>query len=127
MYPALIVSILYPVLMVCIHYYASPERKIFSHIGVSISLIASAILIVDCFVQVSVIQPSLLKGETDGIAMLSQYNPHGLFIALEEIGYLLMSLSFVFLAPVFLPADRVRKALRIIFALGFPTAIAASP
>ena len=34
---------------------------------------------------------------TDGsparIALLTQYNPHGLFIALEEVGYLTMALS----------------------------------
>lgn len=124
MYPAISVSILYLVLMVCIHYHASAERKIFSHIALSISLIASTILIVDYFVQVSVIQPSMLRGETDGIAILSQYNPHGLFIALEEIGYLLMSLSFICVAPVFPPTDRLHKALRVILALGFPAAIA---
>lgn len=124
MYPAISVSILYLVLMVCIHYHASEERKIFSHIGMSISLIASTILIVDYFVQVSVIQPSLLTRETDGIAILSQYNPHGLFIALEEIGYLLMSLSFICVAPVFPPTHRLHKALRVILASGFPAAIA---
>ena len=32
--------------------------------------------------------------------MLIQYNPHGVFIALEEPGYLVMSLSFLFMAPV---------------------------
>ena len=123
MYPAIGVSLLYLVLMVCIHHYASAERKVFSHFGLSISLIASTILIVDYFVQVSVIQPSLLKGETDGIAILSQYNPHGLFIALEEIGYLLMSLSFVCVAPVFPPADRVQRGLRFTLSVGFPAAI----
>lgn len=124
MYPAIIVSLLYLVLMVCIHYYASAERKIFSHIGLSISLIASTILIIDYFVQVSVIQPSLVKGETDGVAILSQYNPHGLFIALEEIGYLLMSLSFICVAPVFSSANRLHKALRVTLAAGFPMATA---
>ena len=123
MYPAIGVSLLYLVLMVCIHHYARAERKIFSHIGLSISLIASTILIVDYFVQVSVIQPSLLHGETDGIAILSQYNPHGLFIALEEIGFLLMSLSFVCVAPVFPPADRVQRGLRFTLSFGFPAAI----
>jgi hypothetical protein len=34
------------------------------------------------------LQPSLLAGETEGIAMLSQFNPHGLFIILEEPGFI---------------------------------------
>jgi hypothetical protein len=29
-----------------------------------------------------------MNGETDGLSILTQYNPHGIFIALEEIGYL---------------------------------------
>lgn len=34
-----------------------------------------------------------MHGETEGITLLTQYNAHGIFIALEELGYLLMSLS----------------------------------
>ncbi len=32
---------------------------------------------------------------------MPQYNPHGLFIALEEIGYVMMAVSFFAVAPVF--------------------------
>ncbi len=35
-----------------------------------------------------------MKGEKEGISLLTQFNPHGIFIALKEVGYLLMSLSF---------------------------------
>jgi hypothetical protein len=42
---------------------------------------------------------SLMNGQAQGIALLTQYNPYGVFIVLEELGYLLMSLSFLFLAP----------------------------
>jgi hypothetical protein len=34
-----------------------------------------------------------MHGETEGITLLTQYNAHGIFIVLEELGYLLMSLS----------------------------------
>ena len=49
--------------MVCIHYYAPVEKKVFSHIGLSLALISAIVLIIDYFVQVSVIQPSLVNGE----------------------------------------------------------------
>jgi hypothetical protein len=32
-------------------------------------------------------QPSLLKGETEGLTLFLQYNPDGIFIALEDLGY----------------------------------------
>jgi hypothetical protein len=78
------------------------------------------LLVADYFIQISLIQPSLLKGETDGIPMLTQYNPHGIFIVLEEIGYLIMSLSFFFLFPIFSWKNKQERAIRLIFLSGFP-------
>ncbi|MCI0714215.1 MAG: hypothetical protein L0154_28930, partial [Chloroflexi bacterium] len=92
MYPAMVLTLLFVVLLVIIHHYAADNRKVFSQIGLSFGLIAAAALLVDYFVQVSVIPPSLENGETDGIALLTQFNSHGAFIALEEVGYLMMSL-----------------------------------
>jgi hypothetical protein len=119
MYPAMLLAFIYFVLMVCIHHYASPEKKIFSQIGSSLALVAAAVLIIDYFVQVSVIQPSLVNGETEGIALLTQFNPHGIFIALEEVGFLMMSVAFLFFAPVFSGPSGLERAIRWIFLLSF--------
>jgi len=51
--------------------------------------------------------------------MLIQYNPHGVFIALEELGYLLMSLSFLSIAPVFANRNRLESAIWWIFVIAF--------
>jgi hypothetical protein len=56
---------------------------------------------IDYFLQVSVIQPNLLLKETDGIALLSQFNAHGVFIVLEHVGFFMMRLSMLCMAPVF--------------------------
>jgi hypothetical protein len=125
MFPAMLLSFLYFTLMVCIHQYASPEKKVFSQIGLSLALVAAFVLIADYFIQVSVIQPSVENGEFDGIAILTQYNPHGIFIALEEIGYLMMSLSFLFMAPVLAGPNRVERTIRWTFIIGFVLMIAA--
>ena len=101
MFLAILISVNFIVLLVTIHY-ASPEGKMpYSHLALIFGVMSSGILIVNYFVQLAVIQPALLKGETEGIAILTQYNPHGLFIVLEEAGYLFMSLSLFCLAPVF--------------------------
>ena len=69
--------------------------------------------------QVSVVPISLISGETEGIPLIIQYNPHGIFIAMEELGYLMMSLSFLFIAPVFAGGSKLESAVKWIFIAGF--------
>jgi hypothetical protein len=115
MYPAMLLNVVYYVLMVAIHYFAPVEKKIFSQIGMSFALLSMALFVIDYFLQVSVIQPSLLLGERDGIALLSQFNAHGVFIVLEEIAFILMSMSMLFMAPVFVGQTKTERAVRWIF------------
>ena len=116
---AILMVLAYVTLMVSIHASAPDHKKIFSQIGLAFALIAAVILTSDYFIQFSVIPMSLVNNETDGLAVLIQYNPHGVFIALEELGYLLMSLSFLFMAPVFVTKERIAAAIRWIFIIGF--------
>jgi hypothetical protein len=119
MFSAIILLLAYVVLMVSIHFYAPRHSKIFSQIGLSFAMMATAVLLIDYFVQFSVVPISLMSGETDGITLLTQYNAHGIFIALEELGYLLMSVSFVFVAFVFAKKGRLETAVSWLFALSF--------
>lgn len=125
MYPAMVLTLAYLALMVCIHTVTRGGRRLFSHIAVTFAVIAAATLVTNYFVQVSVIQPSLLNGETDGIALLTQFNSHGIFIALEEAGYLMMAASFLAVAFAFAGTDRLERALRWLFAGAFVLMIVA--
>jgi len=116
---AILLVLAYVVLMVALHFYAPRQRKIFSQVGLSFALMASAILAVDYYLQFSVIPMSLTNSETEGLALLIQYNPHGVFLVLEELGYLVMSLSFLFVAFVFTSKSRLESAIRWIFIAGF--------
>ena len=118
MYPAIVLTLLYLALMVCIHYFAPEGRSPFTHFGLLLAALATGIIVLDYFVQVSVVQISLEAGETDGIALLTQFNPHGLFIALEDVGYLLMGVSFAFAAPAFIGSSRLEQVLRVVLILG---------
>lgn len=94
-------------------FYASPEEKrIFSLSGLLFAVMASVILLADYFLQVAVVPVSLMKGETDGIAMLTQYNDHGIFIALEELGYILMSISLFCMGLAFSRSGTLERSLR---------------
>ena len=119
MFPAILLAISYFVLMACIHFAAAESHKIFGHIGSSFALISMLILVTDYFLQLTVIQPSLLSGETDSIGLLSQFNAHGIFIALEEIGFLFMSLSMVSMVPLFFGKSRIEKGIQVVFVLCF--------
>jgi len=125
MYPAILSIMLFVVLMVSIHHYAPQEKRIFTQIGLSFALISATVLIAGYIIQLSVIQPSLLNGETDGIAILTQYNPHGIFIVLEEIGYLMMSVALFCVTPVFLGSGRLESVIRWVFIIGFILTIGA--
>jgi len=116
---AMILVVLYVVLVASINAYAAQHKKIYGQIGLSFALIAAGVLLSDYFVQFSVVPVSLMNEQTEGIALLTQYNPYGVFIVLEELGYLLVSLSFVFLAPVFAGGGRMASAVRWVFVAGF--------
>jgi len=112
MYFAVFQIIIYVVFMISVHFIAPPDKKINSFTGVSFGLIAAVVLLSDYFVQFAVVPISLIKGEEEGIALLTQYNGHGTFIALEELGYVMMSLSFLFIAAVFSRQSGLGRILR---------------
>jgi hypothetical protein len=56
-----------------------------------------AILVVDYASQLTFIQAALVLGETEGLSPWTQYNPHGIFIALENVGYMMINIAFLFI------------------------------
>lgn len=118
MYPAIFISFAFLMMVHSVHHVASAQAKLFSSMAVSFAIMSALTLISTYFIQLSVIQPSLLAGETEGIAMLTQFNPHGIFIVSEEIGYTLMVISLFCLIPVFAGSGSPRRALRWTFVVG---------
>lgn len=125
MYPAILLSFSYMVMMITVHRSMPAERNLFSSVASGFAIISSIILSSDYFIQVSFIQPSLLAGETDGVAMMSQFNPHGVFIILEELGFITMGISFLFLVPAFGGPTRLEKSLRLTIIISFCLTVAA--
>jgi hypothetical protein len=95
MYPATLACGLALGLLVCIHAAAPAQRRPLALASVSFGAIGVGALVVDYGIQLTVLQPALLRGETDGMSAWSQYNPHGVFIALENIGYVTVSLALL--------------------------------
>lgn len=115
MYPALLMGPLFVILVTCIHHYASAEQKLFSQIALSFATISATALVINYYIQLTTVQSSLRKGEVDGLSLFSQYNAHGVFIALEDVGYLLMGLTFLLVAPVFAHGGVLARTIRYLF------------
>lgn len=124
LYPGLLLAPIFVILMSCIYHRAPEEKRIFGQIGLSFALIYATIIMIDYFIQLAVVEPSILSGETAGLSLFTQYNPHGLFIALECLAYLIMSASLVSIAPIFM-GGRLERSVRWLYVSGFVLVIAA--
>jgi hypothetical protein len=114
MYLAIFQLFAFVVFVVANHSIAKAANKVFTLLSVSFALISATVLLLAYFTQFSVVPISVMKGETDGIALITQYNEHGLFIAMEELGYITMSIALFFLAFAFSKNTRRERAIRII-------------
>ncbi len=122
--PGILLAPLFVVLFACIHAFAVEGQKLFSRIALLFAGAYALVIVADYFSQFTIVMPSLQSGETAGLSLFTQYNPHGFFIAGEALGYLLMSIAFLFAAPVF-AGGRAERALRWLFALSFVLAVVA--
>jgi hypothetical protein len=126
MYPAALLAVLFVTLTACFHQQASPTSTVAARIALSLAVIAAAAIVIDYGVQLTVLQPSLLKGETEGLSPFSQYNPHGVFIALENVGYLATGVAFLFASAVFAGGSRLERGIRWLFLGGGTLTLAAA-
>ena len=119
MFPAIVSTLCYLAMTIALRSRARSGAGEIAELSVAIAVTATVVLVGDYFVQLAVMQPSLLRNERDGVAMLSQYNPHGVFIALEELGYLLISVSLAIMAAAMSSSTSLERAVKRLFACGF--------
>ena len=119
MIPVLPLLLSYMILMVAVYNGVDIRRKIFGQIGILFTAAAVFVLVVNYVVQLAVVTASLMNRETEGIALLTQYNPRGIFIILEEFGYLMIGLSFLFTACSLGTDVRIKRVIRRTYFTGF--------
>ena len=71
MYPAFLLAPTFVVLVACIHSYAADDREVFSQIALSFAVVYAAVITTDYFIQWTVVEPSILSGETAGLALFT--------------------------------------------------------
>lgn len=99
--PSLLLAPTFVVLMVSLHYYAAPDRKIWSHLGIAFALIYAVMASINYTVQLTVVRLSIANKETDGLAMFVMGNSHSLFWALASCYIFMNNVAMLFAAPIF--------------------------
>ena len=119
MFPAIVATLLFVAFAVALGARAKPGRRLLAQFGVALAQMAALTIVGDYFLQLAVVQPSLLAHQADGISLLTQYNPHGVFVALEELGYLLLSASLACLGASLAGQSPLERAVRRLFVGGW--------
>lgn len=114
MYPAILFMLAFLMLSVCLQSLAEPRLRVFGTAGLCLATTSVAVIVLDYLIQLQTVQPALLRGEAESVAAISQYNPHGVFITLETMGFLLVSLSVACFA-VTLGRSRLERVVRWVF------------
>ena len=115
LYPAVLLELGVVILFASLHHSAAARHKVYSQIALLFAGMSALLVSADYYMQFAALQPSIVRGEQEGVALFSQYNTHGVFIVLEELGYFLMGLALLFAAPVFAQPTRLARVLRWLF------------
>lgn len=94
-------------------------RRLFATVGLSLATASFSVIAADYFIQLRTVQTSLLLGEADGLRPFRSTTPNGVFIAIEELGFLAIVWLTLLVAGVLLAcyrrsSSRGRRARRTI-------------
>ena len=118
MYVAVLHTLTYIVMMVALADVLRARRHIFAQIALAFATMGAVSIIADYYIQIAVAQPSIVQGEFEGFALLTQYNAHGVFIALEDMGYFLKAVAFFFVALPFAGGRGLERAIFLVLSTG---------
>lgn len=98
--PSLVLSWSVVVLMVCIHHYASSDKKIWSHLGMVFAVVYAVMVGIVYFSQLTVVIPAMFEDETTGLET-QLFEEGTVMVAVDGLGYGMLSISTLFAAKVF--------------------------
>ena len=113
--PSLLLAPAFTAFMVSIHSYAAEDKKIWSLLGLSFTLIYATMAAMNYIIQLLPVWRSINHGDTDGLAMFVLGNPHSIFWGLAY-AYIFMNMAMLFCAPVF-HGNRLENRIRFLFIL----------
>jgi hypothetical protein len=126
--PSIILAPSIVALLVSVHHSVPAEKRVWSHAAVAFACVYAPLCSVAYVVELSVVQPMVLRGQSDQVALLTlaQYGtqPNTVFSAFDGLGYTFFSLACLFAAPIF-GSNRLERWIRWMLigtgVLGVPT------
>jgi hypothetical protein len=116
--PSLFLGTSFALLMLCVHYYAAEEKKIWSNAGLVFATIYAVLISINYYVQLTLVVPHFVRGEIESIRPFL-FTPFDSFsYSIDMLGYTFMSLSTLFAALVFTGPGVERTARRFLMANG---------
>ena len=111
--PSLLLAPMFVIMMLCIHLYASDDKKVLSQLGFSFAIICSTLLSIHYYIQLTFVQQGILNNETAGVWQFAAPNPHSFFWTFAALGYGFMGIALLCVAPVF--ARKSERAIKWLF------------
>ena len=118
MYPALMLVTAFLLLVAILAAATAAPRRAYAAAALSFATLGAALLVADYGLQLFVAQPSLVVGEGESLTLISQYNPRGVFIALENLGYAALAVCYVCVGLTLTGPGRLVGAVRWVFVGG---------
>ena len=82
-----------------IHCLTAARRKVYSLLGIAFSIVFTAFVCMNRFIQLSVVRLSLLEGNMEGLSRFLPYEPRSAMFALEMTGWgAFLGLALLFMA-----------------------------
>ena len=116
--PSLFLAPSFALLMLCVHYYAPDDKKVWSHAGIMFATMYAVMVSINYYVQLTLVLPHMIRGEIESVRPFL-FIPFDSFIySVDVLGYSFMSLSTLFGAFVFTEPGLERTARRFMIANG---------
>jgi hypothetical protein len=127
MYPAIGMLIAVVVFVASLTAVQRSVSRLLVTLALAFTVIGTSILLADYAIQLAVVAPSLLHGEGAAVVGLSLFNPHGVFVALEDVGYWVLGFAFIGVAAALGATSRAERIGRYVFLVGGVLAVGALP
>lgn len=99
--PSLLLAPSFALLMLCVHYQAPENKKVWSHAAIMFATVYVVMVSINYYVQLTLVVPHMIRGELDTIRPFL-FTPFDSFIySVDILGYSFMCLSTLFGAFVF--------------------------
>ena len=112
--PSLLLAPSFLAMLVGVNALTPSERKVWSQLGVAFAGVYVPLCVAAYIVELFVVEPRLLRGDTPQMALLTLARGDSVFNAIDGLGYMFMCLSTIVAAPAF-GQNRLERWIRWLF------------